>query len=284
MAIEVVVLVSVGVHPLSGRPRRADLDARAVELALRLTSRRSDVTLHAVHAGRADEASLGQYLGMGLDRLTVLDISADADPLPPLVAFVRPLKPAITLAGMRSEGGEGSGFLPYALAHTLGLTLAPAIVDLAQEGSLVRLTQALSGGRRRCLSAPLPVLVTIDRSAPEPRQSAYGRTRRGHIDVLNAGAIPDPWRHEWRASPARKRPRRLACPVSGSAAERLQATMDVKVGSGSVLCHPNARQAALAIWDFLLANGLAAASSGRGGSGEEDLGRTLPGFSTKYLK
>ena len=37
MTIAIAVLVSVGRHPASGRARRADRDARAIELALRLS-------------------------------------------------------------------------------------------------------------------------------------------------------------------------------------------------------------------------------------------------------
>jgi electron transfer flavoprotein beta subunit len=36
VTVKVAVLVSVGRHPASARPRRADADARAVELALGL--------------------------------------------------------------------------------------------------------------------------------------------------------------------------------------------------------------------------------------------------------
>jgi electron transfer flavoprotein alpha/beta subunit len=48
MPLDVAVLLSVGRHPASGRSRRADLDARALELALRLGN---SVRLHAIHAG-----------------------------------------------------------------------------------------------------------------------------------------------------------------------------------------------------------------------------------------
>jgi electron transfer flavoprotein beta subunit len=178
MTIDIAILLSVGLHPLSGRPRRAELDARAVELALRLAAGQEGARLHAVHAGNPKEASLRDYLGMGLDRLTVLELAEEADPLPPLILHLTALKPAITLAGLQSEGGEASGFLPYALAEALGLTLAPAIADLAWEGEGVRLEQALRGGRRRALFCPIPVVATIDKAAPVPRQSAYGKARR----------------------------------------------------------------------------------------------------------
>jgi len=38
MELDIIALVSIGLHPASNRPRRADHDARAVELGLRLKS------------------------------------------------------------------------------------------------------------------------------------------------------------------------------------------------------------------------------------------------------
>ncbi|MDO7895166.1 electron transfer flavoprotein subunit beta, partial [Pseudomonas aeruginosa] len=45
--LNIVALVSIGAHPASGRPRRAEQDARAVELGLRLSGPR----LQVLHAG-----------------------------------------------------------------------------------------------------------------------------------------------------------------------------------------------------------------------------------------
>ena len=45
--LKVVTLVSVGAHPASARPRRAEQDARAVELGLRLAGQ----NLQLLHAG-----------------------------------------------------------------------------------------------------------------------------------------------------------------------------------------------------------------------------------------
>ena len=69
MPLDVAILLSIGRHPASGRSRRADLDARALDLALRLGP---EVRLHAIHAGDPAEPALADYLGMGLETLTVL--------------------------------------------------------------------------------------------------------------------------------------------------------------------------------------------------------------------
>src|SRR5690349_249452 len=92
--IDVAVLLSIGSHPASGRPRRAPLDAQALELALRLTESGQTARIHALHAGNPDEPSLRDYLGMGLDRLEVLETAPGADPVPALIARLRELAPA----------------------------------------------------------------------------------------------------------------------------------------------------------------------------------------------
>ena len=56
--IEVVVLLSVGRHPVSLRRRRAPMDARALELALRLP----EVSILGLHAGDPEEPALRDYL------------------------------------------------------------------------------------------------------------------------------------------------------------------------------------------------------------------------------
>ena len=67
--LNIIALVSVGAHPTSGRSRRAEQDARAVELGLRLAGER----LQLLHAGDPQEPALRGYLGMGLSEMTVLE-------------------------------------------------------------------------------------------------------------------------------------------------------------------------------------------------------------------
>ncbi len=54
MTIATVALVSIGAHPASGRTRRAEQDARAVELGLELVGD----NLHVLHAGNPHEPAL----------------------------------------------------------------------------------------------------------------------------------------------------------------------------------------------------------------------------------
>ena len=50
--VNITVLVSVGEHPLSKRPRRAEQDARALEIGLNVP----DTNLQVMHAGAANNA------------------------------------------------------------------------------------------------------------------------------------------------------------------------------------------------------------------------------------
>ena len=152
--VEIAVLLSVGSHPASGRARRAPLDAQALELALRLTeSGQAATRIHALHAGNPSEPALRDYLGMGLDRLEVLETAPGADPVPALTARLRDLSPALILAGSVAEGGEDSGMVPYLIAQALNRTLVPDIVGIDFTDAEAALTQALPRGQRRLITA-----------------------------------------------------------------------------------------------------------------------------------
>mgnify|MGYP006168469873 CR=1 FL=1 len=55
MTTNVISLVSIGAHPTSGRPRRAEQDARAVELGLQMAGDK----LQVLHAGTFAAVFLG---------------------------------------------------------------------------------------------------------------------------------------------------------------------------------------------------------------------------------
>ena len=125
MSTKVISLVSIGAHPSSGRARRAEQDARAVELGLQLAGD----NLQVVHAGNPQEEALRAYLGMGLDHLDVLEQPAGADVLGVLGDYLRDAGAQLVLTGSQAETGEGSGMLPFLLAERLGW---PMVVGLAE--------------------------------------------------------------------------------------------------------------------------------------------------------
>ena len=252
MSLDIAVLLSIGRHPASGRSRRAEDDARAIEMALTLSGR-----IHAIHAGDPDEAALRDYLGMDLANLSVLRQPAGSDVVPALAQHLALLRPTLILAGSAAEQGPGSGMLPYLLARQLDLPLLPAIAGIAVNGGLLDVLQALPRGRRRQLRANLPAIVTIDRAAPAPRQSAYAKARRGVIDVIDMPAGPQ-FTAGAREVAARPRPRRLRVMTGATAAERLRAATEMQAGRGKLMVDPPAEEAARAILDYLTEEGILA--------------------------
>lgn len=251
---DVCILVSLGRHPVSGRPRRAARDARAVELGLRLAG----PGVRLVHAGRADEPGLRDYLGMGVETLTVLEIGAGDDPVPALVEHLRARPADLLLAGTRAEASDDSGLVPYLVAEGLGLPLVAAAAGLDIGAGAVHVHQALPRGQRRAFEAPLPALVTVDDAAPDARACAFARARRGTVETVAATRVPDSAPAGWTVGPARARPRRLRGSVAGTAEERLRAATQMVAGAGRVLRHPDPDEAARAIWDVVAAEGVVA--------------------------
>ncbi len=252
MTIDIAVLLSIGRHPASGRSRRAEVDARALEIALGLDGR-----VHAVHAGDPGEPALREYLGMGLDTLTVLRQPEGSDVLPALAKHLALLRSGLILAGSAAEQGAGSGMLPYLLARQLDLPLLPAIAGITVNGGMADALQALPRGRRRQLRADLPAIVTIDRTAPAPRQSAFAKARRGRIEIIEMPAGPA-LDSDTREIAARPRPRRLKIMTGGSAADRLRAATEMQAGRGRLMVEPPANEAASAIMEYLRAEGILA--------------------------
>ena len=79
--VRIAALLSIGLHPTSGRARSAAQDARAVELGLRLAGQ----AVRLLHVGGEDEETLRRYLGMGAPRVDVLPATGEDDAVAPLV-------------------------------------------------------------------------------------------------------------------------------------------------------------------------------------------------------
>lgn len=242
--IRVSVLLSVGQHPVTGRPRRADQDARALELAMQLP----DIDVQPIHVGslsEENEAALRSYLGMGIDHVNLLELHRAADDvLPRLEQGVRDLQSNLILCGNRAEIGEGSGLLPYLLAKRLGWPIVSGIVSIEQlESGRVTLLQALPRGQRRKLIVSLPAVLAIDAAAPGARQSAFGPALRGTLIPTHtspptpiSSISPDltPPTH-WYFQPAKKRPKRLKIIKATSARDRFKAAAAKTQSSGGII-------------------------------------------------
>lgn len=255
---EIAVLVSGGRHPVSGRSRRAANDARALELALQ-TAACCGAGLRVVHAGAPDAATLRGYLGMGVPELQVLEVAPGLDIAPVLAETLRDWRPALVLAGVRSETGWSSGCLPYVLAEYLDYPLVANIDSIVMNvtAGTAEMHQVCPRGRRRLLQARLPLVATVDPAAPAPRQSAYARERGGRLARLDWSGTAPPAATPGAARPARRRPRRLQKPVAGDSADaRLRALTRSATGGGQVLEPSTPDEAALAIYHYLVEHGL----------------------------
>ncbi|WP_339927305.1 electron transfer flavoprotein subunit beta [uncultured Cobetia sp.] len=266
--LEVVSLVSLGQHPVSGRLRRAEQDARALELCLALERQSAPgaVSLSAWHAsgseiapGSEQDQALRGYLGMGLESLTLVTPNAPgADPLktvdsslkavdslkaadqpvidvwPLLVTRLKQAAPQLVVCGGQGETGEGSGLLPHLLAESLGWPLVEGIVAIEScDGAHLTALQALPRGQRRRLRVKLPALVSVDSAASAARQSAFAQARRGELSTLASGElVHDAQAETFGVAPARKRPKRLKRIKATSARDRFKAAAAKAEGGG----------------------------------------------------
>lgn len=252
--LQVVTLVSVGAHPTSGRPRRAEQDARAVELGLRLAGER----LQVLHAGDPQQEALRAYLGMGLEQIKILEQPAHSDALPVLAEYLADSSAQLVLTGSQAETGEGSGMLPYLLAERLGWPLVVGLAAVEQvSNGVAQVLQALPRGQRRRLQVRLPFVASVDNAAPIARQSAFGPARRGLLTAEEVELVADPLFVSAQLQPAKSRPKRLKVIKAKTGAERMKAaTAKASGGGGQVLKDVSPQAGAEAIFKLLLEEGV----------------------------
>jgi electron transfer flavoprotein beta subunit len=252
--LKVVALVSVGSHPVSARTRRAEQDARAVELGLHLAGEH----LKVLHAGNPHEEALRAYLGMGLPALHVLEQPRGADAIPALADYLGGAGAQVVLTGTQAETGEGSGMLPYLLSELLGWPLVVGLAEVESvEAGHAQVLQALPRGQRRRLKVRLPFVASVDNAAPAARQSAFGPARRGRIDAQEVEIIDDVLWDETSFHPAKPRPKRLKVIKAKTAADRFRAaTAKASSEGGQVLRDITPQAGAEAIFKVLCEEGV----------------------------
>ena len=252
--LNIITLVSVGAHPTSGRTRRAEQDARAVELGLRLVGEQ----LNVLHAGDPQEPALRAYLGMGLDEVTILEQPSNCDALPLLSNYLQDAGAHLVLTGSQAETGEGSGLLPYLLAERLGWPLVVGLAEVEKiENGMAQVLQALPRGQRRRLKVRLPFVASVDNAGPAARQSAFGPARRGQLNAEDVAVIEDGLLLEAHLQPARPRPKRLKVIKAKTGAERMKAaTAKTSGGGGQVLEGVSPQVGAEAIFKLLREEGV----------------------------
>ncbi|MFK8250354.1 adenine nucleotide alpha hydrolase family protein [Ancylobacter terrae] len=250
--MNIVVLLSAGLHPVSARPASVPVELQAIRLAAGLGG-----TLSGLHAGPDVEAA-AQALGHGLSHLVHVALPAAADPLQSLVDQVKSAAPDLVLAGRRGQGGEDSGLLPYNLAAALGRPIVADAMAIARnaDGTLT-IDQALAKGARRRVVVRLPAVVTVHPAAPAPLPFAFGTARRGIIERHEGVAASAPEVSPVEERPYRPRPKLIAKgPAGASAAERLKAATQAASGGGKLLVDPPPQEAAREILAHLRAIGV----------------------------
>ncbi|AHJ67051.1 adenine nucleotide alpha hydrolase family protein [Granulibacter bethesdensis] len=249
--LNVLVLLSAGCHPVSGRSAPVMEETQAIALARQLGAHVS-----GLHAG-PEAAPLRDIPGHGLSRIVMLRQDASVDPLPALLAFIRRNPPDLILTGRRAQGGMDSGTLPYRLAQALGWPIAADIAAFDRDttaGNILHLLQARPKGARRAVSIQLPCVLTMHPAAPRPLPFAFAAMRKGVIETIEASSLLPQSdstvvvsSSDIEERPYRARPRLIA--KAGAQ------------GNGQLMVHPSADDAARAVITYLRGIGVLQAPS-----------------------
>ena len=177
------VLVSIGVHPISGAARYSRNDALALALAQQLVKNES-AQIEVIHAGNPTDASindeiLSEYLALGAPSVKV--IASDGENVVKNVAAH--LKNSdLILTGSRAEDEDATGLLPYLLAEKLGLPLIANVLDITLTEEGVEALQFLPKGKRRRVKVTLPAVIAVHPLAPVALHYAHARKISGKIE------------------------------------------------------------------------------------------------------
>jgi len=242
VTLRLSLLVSVGRNPVSGAPRACRNDVAALEIARSLPG---DLTV--LHAGRADNPGLTDYLAHGAGKIEVVPAKAESDIIAALAD--RLAGSDLILCGSRAEDGEESGMLPYLVAERLKLPLVGQVLSLSVIGDQAEITQFLPKGARRLVRVALPAVICIHPMAPVQPRYAFARKQAGKIVELApaAGSLTSPWRTE----PATRAPIKFKAHKKEAGHSRMHSAIAPASKSGEVLIEGNNAEKAQAILAYL---------------------------------
>lgn len=229
LPVSVAVLISAGRHPVSGISRACRGDAIAMSLGQKLAGER----LRVVHAGKADDPSLADYLALGANHIDVLSVPEGYDPVQQMVSHLTACDVIIT--GARAEQGMGSGLVPYALAHALRRPIVGSVLDISVDQNELKICQFLPKGKRRALAAQVPVILAVHPLAAADLNYAYARRLAGRIVTEQPILVPWPEADSpWTIAPENRRPVRLIAQETKGGHARLQSAIASEAKGGVV--------------------------------------------------
>ncbi len=173
------VLVSVGVHPISGAARYCRNDALGLAMGLQLAKTKS-AQLDVFHAGEND-AVLEEYLALGAACVKVIPCR-DGNAVQSLAENLGNCDLIIT--GTCAESNANTGLLPYSLAEKLGLRIIANVLEIKSVENALEVLQFLPKGKRRRILVQLPVVVIVHPLAAMTLNYAHARKSTGKIEIL----------------------------------------------------------------------------------------------------
>ena len=202
--LNIAVLVSVGVHPISGVARYCRNDALGLAMGLQLIEAQS-AQLEVFHAGEPNEAVLSEYLALGALCVKVI-ACADKDVVKNLTENLANCDLIIT--GTRAEGGRG--LLPYLLAEKLGLPIIANVLEIKSAENALEVLQFLPKGKRRRVFVELPAVVVVHPFAVVELHYAHAQKSTGKIEILTQENKKDISKSiAWKPSPKTYMPVKL---------------------------------------------------------------------------
>lgn len=195
----IALLLAVGIHPVSQRPRMSPYCMRAAEIL-----RSSGHAYAAFHVGDAQNPALRSYLGTGIEAIKIIDNidHPHIDIVPSLVETLSALKPSHIFCGAAAENGEGSGMVPYLLAEALNMPVLPGVIAL--EGKNV--WQASSNVERRLYRLTEPTILVAAKQQLKSCAISYAKARAGKLQVIGKVGAETSTEYTQNLFPARQRP------------------------------------------------------------------------------
>ncbi|MFT8895912.1 MAG: electron transfer flavoprotein subunit beta [Acetobacter sp.] len=251
--MKAVILLSVGIDPVSGRLAPVPGEIRAIGLAREL----GVTEMIGLHAGPASP-TLAEYGGYGLTHILCLK-GGETDPVQALAEAVKTHAlfadggPDLVLTASRGRGGSDTGLLPYQLAQALDWPIATDIgapMGQTAAGHLA-LAQFRARGAVKPVSVTLPCVVTVPEAARCVPAFVFARQRETRVDEEVVTVHPASADEEaGTLRPYRRRPKLISGASKDSGGGQLMVDPDPHEAARAIVAHlralgvlPNAGQA-----------------------------------------